>query len=64
MNPGAHHHLSKGDLDAITSAFRMSAHFQRMRHTRRCERCRGFLTVDNANSVCSPASEPRNQVSE
>lgn len=60
MNRGAS--LTKGDLDLIAATFRMSAHFARMRHTRRCPLCRCYLAVDNAGPVCSPceAAESRN----
>jgi hypothetical protein len=51
MNPGASKTPAKGELDLIASTFRMSAHFRRMRHTRRCERCNAFLAVDNAGST-------------
>jgi hypothetical protein len=34
MNPGASEALTKGDLDLIAGTFRMSVHFQRIRHTR------------------------------
>jgi hypothetical protein len=52
MNRGAS--LTNGELDLIASTYRMSAHFQRMRHTRRCPRCRCYLAVDNAGRICSP----------
>jgi hypothetical protein len=55
MNPGAPQHLTQGDLDLIASTFRMSVHFKRMRHTRRCRRCGCWLAVDQPFvDTCSP----------
>jgi hypothetical protein len=46
---------TKAELDAIGASLRMSAYFQRMRHTRKCRSCSAWLAVDQPDpSLCSP----------
>ena len=46
---------TRDELDARQSIFRMSAYFRRVRHSRKCQRCGGWLAVDQPDPwLCSP----------
>jgi hypothetical protein len=54
---------TRNELDAIPVGYRMSAYFQRMRHTRKCRSCGAWLAVDQPDPrLCSPCqvSQQRN----
>jgi len=54
---------TKGELDLIESTFRVSAYFRRQRHTRKCQRCRAWLAVDQPDPCMGRTRVPRNGAS-